>query len=126
MFAGEILCLGKSLDFRTEMQSYQSNFRTDTDAGREDCFAQTRVHMELLTIGMIQPAVLREHVSARAPSEERELHCMSVSGKCQRIVLPENFRLPMKRVMGKQDAEHSVGAVRCFCKVPARREVSRR
>ena len=64
----KILRLGKSLDFRTEMQGYQCDFGTYTDAGGEDGLAQTYVYVEVLAAGRVETAVVGKHVPARTPA----------------------------------------------------------
>ena len=64
------------------LQGDEGDFRSGTDAGREDGLAQTDIHIQMLVagVGSVQSVTVLEHQAARAPSEYGQLHGMCVAG----------------------------------------------
>ena len=81
--------------------------------------------MERLPVHGVESPVLLEHQAAGTPAKEGELHGMRVPGKGERVVLAEDFRFPMHRVMTQENPEHAFSAFRCHREVAFRREVAR-
>ena len=101
---------GRLRGIELSSQSDQCDLRAYSDACREDGLAEAWVYMERLSVPGIEASVLLEHKTAWAPSQKRELHGVGMAGKGQRIVLAEDLRLPMHRVMAQEDAEHAFSA----------------
>ena len=105
-------------------EGQEGNFGADSYAGGENGLTEARVHVERLAAFRIKSAELLEHEAARAPAKEGELHRVGVAGKGERIVLAEDFRFPMHRVMAQEDPEHVFSAFGSYCEVAFRREVA--
>ena len=77
-----------------------------------------------MSLVRIQSPIFREQISAGTPAHEGELHRVSMAGKGERVVLTDDFFLPVQRVMSEEYAEHAVCTCCGLWEVTFRRKVS--